>query len=92
MKGLGQGVQSFKKGMNEPVAEEKEKEEEGEPASSEETSQKEGNRSNEKAEWRAAYLRRTLEIMGTGFWMNSLNSLQTTEVNPRSRTENFWGS
>lgn len=50
MKGLGQGVQSFKKGMNEPVAEEKEKEEEGEPASSEETSQKEGNRSNEKAE------------------------------------------
>lgn len=25
MKGLGQGVQSFKKGMNEPVAEEQEK-------------------------------------------------------------------
>lgn len=30
MKGLGQGVQSFKKGMNEPLAEEPEENEEGE--------------------------------------------------------------
>jgi sec-independent protein translocase protein TatA len=35
MKGLGQGVQSFKKGMNEPLAEEPEEEEPGGEANSE---------------------------------------------------------
>ena len=35
MKGLGQGVQSFKKGMNEPLSEEPEEEEPGGEANSE---------------------------------------------------------
>ena len=40
MKGLGQGVQSFKKGMNEPVEEEpKAKDEEGAPSSQQEHGQ-----------------------------------------------------
>ena len=37
MKGLGQGVQSFKKGMHEPLADDEEKEEEKEEAEHKET-------------------------------------------------------
>ena len=40
MKGLGQGVQSFKKGMNEPLADDEKKEEEKE----EETNGEEGKK------------------------------------------------
>lgn len=48
MKGLGQGVQSFKKGMNEPIKEEENKAEEGKDAvQSKEDEEKEG-KSEEK--------------------------------------------
>jgi len=52
MKGLGQGVQSFKKGMNEPLAEEQEEngEEEQEEAEAETTSGAENTQPKTTAE------------------------------------------